>query len=196
MRGKALSILFASIFSVALSSSANSQIQGEVLGVGKGALAAWIKSSRDDAISRGVYNIPGSIRSQIEDCFSAGVFSRAKYRIGGGNFTRLQRSTAYLGDANAVTLDYVIIFRSQADANDAKLWAHELKHVEQYWAWGVNKFAERYIEDVASGETKWGIEVDARAQATAYVARLPVQMATTLIILLSMGDALIGLKGL
>jgi len=51
-------------------------------------------------------------------------------------------------DVNAVTLVDIIVFRSQDDAlNNVALWAHELKHVQQYQQWGVGEFATRYTRD-------------------------------------------------
>ncbi len=47
-----------------------------------------------------------------------------------------------------MTLIDVIVFRHASDAQDnVALWAHELKHVEQYLDWGVAEFARRYTLD-------------------------------------------------
>jgi hypothetical protein len=49
---------------------------------------------------------------------------------------------------NAVTLIDTIIFRHASDAEDnVALWAHELKHVQQYQQLGVNEFARRYTRN-------------------------------------------------
>ena len=51
-------------------------------------------------------------------------------------------------DVSAVTLVDVIVFRDAAEArDDVALWAHELKHVEQYRQLGVDQFAARYARD-------------------------------------------------
>lgn len=49
---------------------------------------------------------------------------------------------------NAVTLIDTIIFRRPSDAEDnVALWAHELKHVQQYQQLGVEEFARRYTRN-------------------------------------------------
>ena len=51
-------------------------------------------------------------------------------------------------DVNAVTLIDTIIFRHANDAEDnVALWAHELKHVQQYQELGVEAFARRYTRN-------------------------------------------------
>ena len=47
-----------------------------------------------------------------------------------------------------MTLIDTIIFRRPADAEDnVALWAHELKHVQQYQQLGVEEFARRYTRN-------------------------------------------------
>ncbi|MNC80231.1 hypothetical protein D3C75_1329590 [compost metagenome] len=47
----------------------------------------------------------------------------------------------------------IIVFRSPDDAlNNVALWAHELKHVQQYLQWGVREFATRYTRDYTTVE--------------------------------------------
>ncbi|MDT4875752.1 hypothetical protein FQZ97_1111450 [compost metagenome] len=56
-------------------------------------------------------------------------------------------------DVKAVTLVDVILFRDREGAlHDVALWAHELKHVQQFREWGVEGFAARYAEDPDSVE--------------------------------------------
>ena len=57
------------------------------------------------------------------------------------------------GDAAAITLIDVVLFRSDWDGrHDLKLWAHEMTHVEQYRRWGVDGFAGRYVADSGAVE--------------------------------------------
>jgi len=43
------------------------------------------------------------------------------------------------GDASAITLDDVVMFRNESDAqNNPVLWAHELAHVMQHEWWGFS----------------------------------------------------------
>jgi len=66
----------------------------------------------------------------------------------GGNQLSLPGLALQYGDATAITLIDVVLFRREADAEeDAKLWAHELTHVGQYRRWGVEGFAARYVAD-------------------------------------------------
>jgi hypothetical protein len=65
-------------------------------------------------------------------------------------------------DVNAVTLVDIIVFRNPDDAlNNAALWAHELKHVQQYLQWGVGEFAARYTRDYNAIEAP-AYEIQAR----------------------------------
>lgn len=65
----------------------------------------------------------------------------------------------------AVTLGDVIVFRSDADAENLHLWAHELVHVEQIRRLGIQSFARAYAEDGGGA---------LEAEATARSAVLPI----------------------
>lgn len=43
-----------------------------------------------------------------------------------------------------MTLIDTVVFRHPDYVSNLALWAHELHHVEQYQAWGVDGFAARY----------------------------------------------------
>lgn len=131
--------------------SAGEQAAGE-------ALAQWIWASRNDAIKAGVSPIPPAIRAKLKGYFPEALLARVRYRIGTGNDFSLQ-ANAFKGDAVAITLDEVILFRPGKTAADnlstnANLWAHELTHVQQYARWGVRGFARRYTLDYQSVETE------------------------------------------
>lgn len=111
-------------------------------------LASWLKLSRETAIASGVEPIPLHIRAQLEPWYDFQVLDAARYQV--GNPQQLDAASAFLQnpDVNAVTLVDVIVFRSADDARDnIALWAHELKHVQQYQQWGVDDFAARYTRD-------------------------------------------------
>jgi hypothetical protein len=63
-----------------------------------------------------------------------------------------------------VTLIDTIIFRHASDAEDnVALWAHELKHVQQYQEWGVQGFAQRYTHDFNAVEAPaYAIQAEVR----------------------------------
>jgi hypothetical protein len=122
-------------------------------------LVKFIESSRDSALEQGVEKIPKSIRASLEGYVPAATLERVRWRAGGGDL--LSQSAFFLKDAQAITLDYVVVFADENEArNDPKLWAHELRHVMQFEEWGVEGFATRYladsaaVEDVAS-EYRW-----------------------------------------
>lgn len=124
-------------------------------------LARWIESSRDAALAQGVEKIPESIRASLSGYVPDKTLAHVRWRAGGGSDFSLQQNAFLLKDAQAVTLDYVVVFADENEArNDPKLWAHELRHVMQFEEWGVDGFAARYltdsatIEDVAS-EYRW-----------------------------------------
>jgi hypothetical protein len=122
-------------------------------------LVKFIESSRDSVLEQGVEKIPQSIRASLEGYVPNATLDRVRWRAGGGDL--LSQSAFFLKDAQAITLDYVVVFADENEArNDPKLWAHELRHVMQFEEWGVEGFATRYLadstalEDVAS-EYRW-----------------------------------------
>lgn len=128
------------------------------------ALAQWILASRDDALKAGVQPIPADIRARLKGHFSEHLLSRVRYRVGTGRDFTLQNN-AFKGNTAAITLNEVILFRPNAKGEvDARLWAHELTHVQQYARWGVRGFARRYTLD------HLGIEREAEAGEARYAA--------------------------
>ncbi|MNP54147.1 hypothetical protein D3C76_1486800 [compost metagenome] len=76
------------------------------------------------------------------------MLDAARFRV--GDEQQLSAANALLQnpDVNAVTLIDTIMFRHASDAEDnVALWAHELKHVQQYQELGVEEFARRYTRD-------------------------------------------------
>jgi hypothetical protein len=117
-------------------------------------LASWIIASRDSALERGVAEIPPSIRASLAGYVPDATLARVRWRAGGPWDLSLPHSAFAFKDAQAVTLDYVVVFASEHDAlNDPKLWAHELRHVMQFEEWGVAGFAARYVDDNVAVES-------------------------------------------
>ena len=76
------------------------------------------------------------------------MLETARYRVGDDSVLTTAGALLRNPDIAAVTLIDLIVFRSEADAeHNVALWAHELKHVEQYLQWGVGEFARRYTQD-------------------------------------------------
>lgn len=110
-------------------------------------LARWIAASRADAVRAGVRPMPEAMRARLAPHFPAALLDKVRYRVGIGTDTSLQ-THAFQGNAIAITLGEVVLFRHARDAaGNAELWLHELHHVRQYERWGLRGFARRYARD-------------------------------------------------
>lgn len=144
------------------SSGDMAQIYDSVSQMASGALETWLIEARNAAAAGETLPIPLNIRAQLEPYYDLGVLEAVRYKV--GNAAELDAANAMLQNPNvaAVTLIDIIVFRS-ADAalNDAALWAHELRHVQQYQEWGVSEFARRYTRDYQAVEAP-GYEIQRR----------------------------------
>lgn len=131
----------------------------------------WLNQSRTDA--RGGSNpIPSNIRRRFETIFSKELLDSVRFKIGDpGVFNLAQLSIRY-GGATAVTLSDTIVFTSEFDAqSNVILWAHELKHVEQFHDWGVRDFSIRYLRSWNSVENSaYSFQSDMQKILEAYPA--------------------------
>lgn len=117
------------------------------------ALSAWLVQSRNDAVQGGVFPIPNHIRKQFAGFYDEDVLNRARYKIGDtGAFNLARLATNENGRGAIVLVDVVVFNRSDDVQNNVELWAHELRHVQQYRDWGVNGFATRYLRSWNSVE--------------------------------------------
>ncbi|MCF4124325.1 eCIS core domain-containing protein [Methylobacterium sp. SyP6R] len=139
---------------------------GELLGETAGpTLAGLIQASRNDAISAGVSPIPPNIRNALSGFFPDDIINTVRFRVGLGNDLLLASNAFRYGDAIAITLVDVIMFKNANQAfGDIALWAHELGHVEQYRRWGLIDFSKRYVKDSS------GVENEANSRANNFVA--------------------------
>ena len=111
-------------------------------------LENWIVLSRNTAAAGETQTIPLNIRAQLEPYYDLQVLDSARYKVGDDAELNAANTMLQNPDINAVTLIDIIVFRNAEDAlNDVALWAHELKHVQQYQQWGVREFATRYTRD-------------------------------------------------
>lgn len=111
-------------------------------------LENWIVQSRDSAAIGHVQTIPLNIRAQLEPYYDLQVLDAVRYKVGDDVELNAAHTMLQNPDINAVTLVDIIVFRHADDAlNNVALWAHELKHVQQYQQWGVHEFASRYTRD-------------------------------------------------
>jgi len=124
------------------------QVLKDVELMASSSLAFALRQARDEATASGTQPIPLHIRAQLESWYDFAVLDAARYRV--GNEQQVSAANALLQnpDVNAVTLIDTIIFRRTQDAEDnVALWAHELKHVQQYQTLGVDEFARQYTRD-------------------------------------------------
>jgi hypothetical protein len=130
------------------------------------ALAVAIRESRMQALDRGVDPIPLRIRAALEPYFPAQILDKARWTMAGGiGLDGLLKNWFYLD--GAVTLGEVIAFSDGVDAQeDIELWAHELTHVTQYEARGVDTFASDYLRDFN------GMESEASSNASRIMASI------------------------
>jgi hypothetical protein len=125
-------------------------------------LEEWIVQSRNTAAAGDIRPIPLNIRAQLEPYYDLQVLDTARYKVGDDEELNAANTMMQNPDVNAVTLVDIIVFRNPDDAlNNAALWAHELKHVQQYLQWGVGEFAARYTRDYNAIEAP-AYEIQAR----------------------------------
>lgn len=140
-------------------------------------LETWIRQSRDQLALQESHPIPLHIRSQLESRFDLAVLETARYRVGDDAVLNAANTLLQHPDVTAVTLIDIIVFRNEADALDnVALWAHELKHVEQYLQWGGGEFARRYTRDHRSVERPaYALQIEIEREQTPATATGPRQ---------------------
>lgn len=116
------------------------------------AFEAWLNNSRNTARSGGTRPIPPDIRSALVGRYDDDVLARAQFKVGDNGILNLANLSIRYGDASAVTLVDTIIFSNEQSANDPSIWAHELKHIQQFRDWGTRDFAIRYLRSWNSVE--------------------------------------------
>jgi hypothetical protein len=116
-------------------------------------LAELIESGRQQAIADGVRAIPPAVYRSLLGYFPAALLQKVRFASGATKPLTLPALAFTYGDAIAVTLGDVVLFKSERRArSDLKVWAHELTHVMQYQRWGIDGFAARYVRDSAAVE--------------------------------------------
>lgn len=142
-------------------------------------LENWIVQSRNTLAAGNVQPIPLHVRAQLEPYYDLRVLESVRYKAGDDGELNAASAVMQNPDVNAVTLMDIIVFRNPEDAlNNVALWAHELKHVQQYLEWGTRGFAERYTRDYSAVESpayqiQAQVARELRAQARASAAAAP-----------------------
>ena len=122
-------------------------IKKQITDIAAPALALWLVESRNTA-EADAQPIPLNIKVQLQPYYDDRVLDAARYKVGDDEEMSAGGTMLQNEDTVAVTLIDVIVFRDEDDAlNNVALWAHELKHVQQYQEWGVNEFAARYTRN-------------------------------------------------
>ena len=148
-------------------------IEGTIRDAGTGftsvPLAEAIRASRHRA-RRSCRPLPPHVQADLSYFFPADVMRRVCYSTdwGAAQNGTLQQVVLGNGQADAIALGDVIVFADPRLLNDRWLWAHEMRHIEQYMALGIEEFAREYIWDSR------GLEADADRYANR-VMSYPVQ---------------------
>lgn len=121
---------------------------GTLLETGSAVMAEAIVYLRDLALQN-AKPIPTKIKQKLTPFFDPLVLEKVRYTTEwspsvGAALRQLIDTEKY---ALAVTLDNVIVFSDEESLDNLWLWAHELKHVEQYSRWGIKGFALNYLMD-------------------------------------------------
>jgi Domain of unknown function (DUF4157) len=109
-------------------------------------LAYAIQASHNTAYGQAI-QIPQEMRWALVGYASQDSLDRVRFKVGDSGFANVARLIEQGGQASAVTLIDVIIFRGPTEASDPSLWAHELTHVDQYTQMGVQQFAAQYTQN-------------------------------------------------
>lgn len=134
-------------------------------------LQNWLIESEKTA-RKGAQPIPSNIRSQLQGFYDNDILNRVRFKVGDAGVVNLANLSITYGDAAAVTLINTVVFNNEHDAyNNAVLWAHELKHVQQFRDWGVRDFAIRYLRSWNSVENEATTVENNFAQTRRYANR-------------------------
>jgi hypothetical protein len=133
-----------------------------------GALAALIDGARQQAIADGVRPVPPAVYRSLLGYFPSALLQKCRFAVGNSHALSLPALAFSYGDATAITLGDVVLFKNERVAEtDVKVWAHELTHVMQYQRWGIDGFADRYVHDSNA------VEREAIDNANRFAAWLP-----------------------
>ncbi|WP_338525192.1 DUF4157 domain-containing protein [Pseudomonas batumici] len=128
------------------------------------ALALWLTQARAEAAKSGTRPIPPHIREQLLRWYTPSVLDAARYTVSDNSQLSAANAILQNPDVGAVTLIDIIVFQdAQTAEQNVALWAHELKHVQQYQEWGVEGFAQRYTQDFNAVEAPaYAIQAEVR----------------------------------
>ncbi|WP_338834101.1 eCIS core domain-containing protein [Bradyrhizobium septentrionale] len=108
------------------------------------ALEQWLNASRNSSIN-GAMQMPPEMRDALQGWYSPKLMDKVRFKIGDGGELNLANNAIRFGQATAVTLIDVIVFKGPSEAVCPSLWAHEMKHIQQFDDWGVHSFSVQYM---------------------------------------------------
>jgi len=126
-------------------------------------LAAALQRSRDSLWTTGK-PIPAEVKKGLIPFYPAEMLENVRYVIGDVSPSGVAGFAIRNGNAAAVTLIDLVVFKDENFVGSLGLWAHELHHVQQYSEWGLSGFAANY----AFGWRE--VEAEASERAKAFVA--------------------------
>ncbi|MBL4786825.1 MAG: DUF4157 domain-containing protein [Cohaesibacteraceae bacterium] len=115
-------------------------------------LGEAIRHSRDNARAAGTKPIPSQMFQKLVLFYPRSLLLSIQFRVGQGHELSVQANSFRFGDATAVALIDTIIFRSENDVRNDVLWAHEIKHIDQFQRWGLSNFGKRYVRNHSAVE--------------------------------------------
>jgi hypothetical protein len=137
----------------ALPVRAQPTVAASLLEYASSALAELIHGARQQAIADGVRPLPAAVYRALLGYFPADLLQKCRFAAGSSRPLTLPALAFSYGDATAITLGDVVLFKTEQVADsDLKVWAHELTHVMQYQRWGIEGFADRYVRDSTAVE--------------------------------------------
>lgn len=108
------------------------------------AFAAAIRQAEGQA-SWGARAMPANVYQQLLAFYAPAFLQSVRYNTLDTGRISLDSAVLMLNnDVRALTVNDIIVFRNENEAQDAALWAHELTHVLQYRNMGIDKFANVY----------------------------------------------------
>lgn len=111
------------------------------------ALAVAIRLGRAEALRSGAKPVPKKLQRLFADHYPDAVLKETRWLVAEPG-SRLGRVLArWPVEEGAVTLDDVIVFKTEDASKNRRLFAHELAHVDQYQELGIGEFARRYAAD-------------------------------------------------
>jgi Domain of unknown function (DUF4157) len=113
--------------------------------------------------SYGARPIPPSVYEQLQGYFAPGFLQSVRYNTFDNARISLDNAVMLINnDVFAITLNNIVVFRNENEAQNAYTWAHELTHVLQYRNLGIDTFANMYTTNA------WVLENQAKDNAARF----------------------------